>query len=73
MVHQHGDEHDIPDEHHVVRPGAWLPADHRIQKKWLENQIADSKKHPKELVPSLKEFKTFIENNQRIYMYFNSM
>ena len=32
MVHQHGDHHDIPDEHRIVRPGAWLPADHRIHK-----------------------------------------
>ncbi|EMC94475.1 hypothetical protein BAUCODRAFT_73227 [Baudoinia panamericana UAMH 10762] len=73
MVHQHGDEHDIPDEHHVHRPGAWLPADHRTQKAWLGNQIDEAAKHKKELVPVLKDFKTFIESNSRIYMYFNSM
>ena len=73
MVHQHGDEHDIPDEHRVNRPGAWLPADHRIHKAWLGKQIEDAKQNPKELIPCLKEFKEFIEGNPRIYMYFNAM
>ncbi|KAF2773414.1 hypothetical protein EJ03DRAFT_265080 [Teratosphaeria nubilosa] len=73
MVHQHGDHHDIPHEHKVHRPGAWLPADHRIQKEWLGKQIEHADKNPKELVPVLQEFKDFIEMNPRIYMYFNSM
>lgn len=73
MVHQHGDEQDIPDEHLIDRPGAWLPADHRIQKEWLGRQIDQAKKNPKELVPVLKDFKDFIENNSRVYMWFNSM
>lgn len=73
MVQQHGDEHDIPDEHNVYKAGGWLPADHRIQKAWLGKQISDAKDNPKELVPCLKEFKAFIEANPRIYMYFNSM
>lgn len=54
-------------------PGAWLPADHRIQKEWLGRQIEQSKKNPKELSPVLKDFKAFIENNSRVYMWFNSM
>ncbi|KAH9845779.1 Phosphatidylserine decarboxylase proenzyme 3 [Teratosphaeria destructans] len=73
MVHQHGDHHDIPHEHKVHRPGAWLPADHRIQKEWLGKQIEHADKNPKELVPVLQDFKDFIEMNPRIYMYFNSM
>lgn len=32
MVYQHGDEHDVPQEHNVARPGAWLPADNRIHR-----------------------------------------
>lgn len=73
MVHQHGDEHHVPDEHHVVRAGAWLPADNRIQKDWVGQQIEETKQNPKELVPVLQEFKKFIEGNPRIFMYFNAM
>ena len=73
MVHQHGDEHDIPDAERVHRPGAWLPADHRIQHAWLGKQIDDAKKNPKELIPCLKDFKAFIESNTRVRMYFTAM
>ena len=73
MVHQHGDEHNIPDEHRVERPGAWLPADGRIHREWLSRQIEEEKHNKKELIPCLKDFKKFIESNPRIYMYFNAM
>ncbi|KAI1327936.1 Phophatidylserine decarboxylase-domain-containing protein [Xylariaceae sp. FL0255] len=74
MVHQHGDEHDIPDEQRVHHHGAWLPADHRIQHDWMEKQIKHVDKHgSKELIPVLQEFKEFIEGNPRIYMLFNQM
>lgn len=73
MVHQHGDHHDIPKEDHISRAGAWLPADHRIQHEWLGGQIDEAKKHKKDLVPVLQDFKKFIESNPRIYMYFNAM
>ena len=73
MSQQHGENHDIPEEHHVVKAGGWLPADHRIHKAWLGKQIDDAKKNPKELIPCLKDFKAFIEGNPRIYMYFNAM
>ncbi|RYO83833.1 hypothetical protein DL763_007712 [Monosporascus cannonballus] len=74
MVHQHGDEHEIPQEHHVHRRGAWLPADHRMQHEWMKAQVEHVDKHPKkELIPALKEFKDFIETNPRIYMYFTEM
>ncbi|KAI3325294.1 Phophatidylserine decarboxylase-domain-containing protein [Xylariaceae sp. AK1471] len=74
MVYQHGDEHDIPEEHRVHRLGAWLPADHRVQHDWLSKQIEHVDGHkPKELIPVLQEFKQFIEGNTRIYMYFNQM
>jgi phosphatidylserine decarboxylase len=73
MVHQHGDHHNVPDEHKVHRVGSWLPADHRIQHEWLGGQIEHAKNNKKELVPVLKDFKAFIEGNPRIYMYFNAM
>ncbi|EME45730.1 hypothetical protein DOTSEDRAFT_71430 [Dothistroma septosporum NZE10] len=73
MVHQHGDHHEIPHEHHVDRAGAWLPADHRINEEWLGNQIEHTKINKKELLPVLQEFKEFIEGNSRIYMYFVNM
>ncbi|KAI0145102.1 Phophatidylserine decarboxylase-domain-containing protein [Xylariaceae sp. FL1272] len=74
MVHQHGDEHDIPDEHRVHRHGAWLPADHRVQHDWMAKQVAHVDQHGEQkLIPVLQEFKEFIEGNPRIYMYFNAM
>ncbi|KAK8116999.1 uncharacterized protein PG998_005280 [Apiospora kogelbergensis] len=81
MVHQHGDEHDIPHHHRVHRqvfpiPGGWLPADHRLHRDWLSKQIKHVDGHgdqkPK-LIPVLQEFKDFIEGNPRIYMYFSQM
>jgi phosphatidylserine decarboxylase len=91
MVHQHGDEHHIPDEHrnnqkyaqlssylprtdHHRRPGAWLPADHRVQHEWLSHQVEHVDKHgAKALIPVLQEFKDLIEGNTRIYMFFTQM
>jgi len=73
MVHQHGDHHDIPDEHNKVKAGAWLPADHRIHHEWLGNQVEHAKNNKKELIPVLQEFKEFIEGNTRIYMLFTQM
>ncbi|KAI2777962.1 Phophatidylserine decarboxylase-domain-containing protein [Daldinia loculata] len=74
MVHQHGDEHDIPEEHRTQSHGDWLPADHRVQHEWLKTQIEHVDKAPqKELIPVLQDFKEFIEGNSRIYMYFNQM
>ncbi|ORY71082.1 Phophatidylserine decarboxylase-domain-containing protein [Pseudomassariella vexata] len=74
MVHQHGDEHHIPNEHKRHRPGAWLPADHRVQHEWLGRQVEHVDKHgAKDLIPVLQEFKELIEGNTRIYMYFTEM
>ncbi|KAI7337699.1 hypothetical protein KC315_g2134 [Hortaea werneckii] len=73
MVTQHGEDYEVPKEHHVHRPGGWLPADSRIHKEWLGRQIEDARKNPKHLVPVLQEFKDFIEGNTRVYMWFNAM
>ncbi|KAK3348360.1 Phophatidylserine decarboxylase-domain-containing protein [Neurospora tetraspora] len=74
MVYQHGNNHDIPDEHRVHKPGAWLPADHRILKHWLGHHVKHvDKVGEQELIPVLKEFQDLIENNTRIHMYFCSM
>ncbi|KAK8029549.1 hypothetical protein PG993_010840 [Apiospora rasikravindrae] len=86
MVHQHGDEHEIPHHHRVHRqvplltkanrPGGWMPADHRLHRDWLAKQIKHVEGHgdqkPK-LIPVLQEFKEMIEGNARIYMYFSQM
>lgn len=72
-VHQHGDAHDIPDDHKVYRPGAWLPADHRAHAAWLDEQIDHASKKKKPLIPVLQEFKELIESNTRFYMYFTAM
>lgn len=73
MVTQHGDEHDIPDEHKVHRAGAWLPADSRTHREWLGEQIDHVEKHPQNLAPEIQEFKELIEGNTRIYMLASSM
>ncbi|KAI0517434.1 Phophatidylserine decarboxylase-domain-containing protein [Xylaria bambusicola] len=74
MVHQHGDEAHIPDEHKVHRVGAWLPADHRVQHDWLAKHIEHLDNNPPQpLSKPVQEFKEFIEGNTRIYMYFQQM
>ncbi|KAK3487161.1 Phophatidylserine decarboxylase-domain-containing protein [Neurospora crassa] len=74
MVYQHGDHHQIPEEYRVHKPGAWLPADHRIVQHWLGHHVKHvDKVGEQELVPVLKEFEDLIENNTRIRMYFCSM
>ncbi|KAH0271368.1 hypothetical protein KCU71_g18751, partial [Aureobasidium melanogenum] len=72
-VQQHGENHDIPHEHQVSRPGAWLPTDHRTHHEWLGEQVKNAHKNKKPLIPVLQEFKEFIESNPRIYMYFTAM
>ncbi|XWX01380.1 hypothetical protein V2A60_009407 [Cordyceps javanica] len=81
MVHQHGDHHDIPSEHRRHKPGAWLPADHRIHRQYLAEVIdaVDSKSaasdssSQQQLTPALREFRDLIEGNARVYMYFTQM
>jgi phosphatidylserine decarboxylase len=74
MVHQHGDHAEIPDKDRVNRPGAWLPADNRVHREWLDRTIDHIDQHgEKELIPVLREFKQLIEENPRIYMYFTEM
>ncbi|ROV87405.1 hypothetical protein VSDG_09677 [Cytospora chrysosperma] len=73
MVWQHGDEHHIPDEHKVHRPGSWFPTDSRVQRQWLQKQADHVDDNPKELIPVLKEFKDFIENTPRMRMLFTQM
>ncbi|UNI22491.1 Phosphatidylserine decarboxylase [Purpureocillium takamizusanense] len=74
MVVQHGDAHAIPREYRVYKPGAWLPADHRIHREYLRrvNVHVESNKD-EELTPAIAEFKRFIESTPRVYMYFVQM
>jgi len=74
MVHQHGDHHNIPSHYLRKRPGAWLPADHRIHHEYIRRQTEHVQTHPAEpLTPALEAFKELIENNTRVYMYFRQM
>jgi len=50
-----------------------MPADHRIHKQWLGEQVEHVKQNPQKLNPVLQEFKELIEGNARIYMYFTAM
>ncbi|KAL2211850.1 hypothetical protein CC79DRAFT_1267631 [Sarocladium strictum] len=74
MVHQHGDHHEIPKDLRVHKPGAWLPTDHRVHHKFLQRAASHADAHPpSKLTPALQEFQQLIENNTRVYMYFNQM
>ncbi|KAK5202384.1 hypothetical protein LTR41_011863 [Exophiala xenobiotica] len=76
-VQQHGDNHDIPNDLRIhkksLRAGAWLPADHRAHKGWLNERIDQAEKYRKSFIPVLQEFKDFIESDPRRYMYFSAM
>ncbi|KAK1829351.1 Phophatidylserine decarboxylase-domain-containing protein [Podospora conica] len=74
MVHQHGDNHDIPEHCRVHRHGSWLPTDHRIHHAWLRSKVAHvDARPPQPLVPALAEFAALIDTTPRIYMYFSAM
>lgn len=57
----------------LLRPGGWLPADHRVHREFLNRVTEHVSRNPQTLVPVLKEFKDLIEGNSRIYMYFVQM
>ncbi|GAB0137797.1 hypothetical protein EsDP_00006050 [Epichloe bromicola] len=64
MVHQH----------RIRKPGAWLPADHRVHREYLSRVTHHVDSHAaEELTPALREFRQLIEGNARIYMYFVQM
>ncbi|GAP92768.1 putative phosphatidylserine decarboxylase family protein [Rosellinia necatrix] len=78
MVHQHGDEADIPPEHKMEHVGSWLPNDHRVQHDWMARHVAhvdvDAQRgRPRELIPVIREFRDLIESDARVYMYFAQM
>lgn len=50
-----------------------MPADHRLHREWLSQQVDHVDKHPQTLPPVLEEFKELIEGNSRIHMYFTAM
>lgn len=58
----------------LIRPGAWLPADHSIHREYLRrvNLHVESNKD-EELTPAVAQFKRFIESTPRVYMYFVQM
>ncbi|KAH8810923.1 Phophatidylserine decarboxylase-domain-containing protein [Xylogone sp. PMI_703] len=73
MVVQHGDHHEIPDHLRIHKPGAWLPADHRVHQEFLRRVTEHVDQNPKKLAPAIQEFKDFIEGNSRVYMFFTQM
>ncbi|KYK57084.1 hypothetical protein DCS_04091 [Drechmeria coniospora] len=74
MVVQHGDSHEIPAHFRVHKAGAWLPADHRVHRAFLQHVTRHVDAHPAEtLTPAVTAFKDFIEGTPRIYMYFVQM
>ncbi|KAJ5341758.1 hypothetical protein N7541_010882 [Penicillium brevicompactum] len=58
--------------HHLYHVGNWMPADHNAHKEWLGGIIRQVD-NDAPLHPVLKEFKTLIETNTRVYMLLTSM
>ncbi|KAJ3188948.1 hypothetical protein HDU85_004664 [Gaertneriomyces sp. JEL0708] len=69
----HQRKKDVPKEHERIRPGDWLPTDHRIHREWLSGVIDRVDKNPRAFHPVIQEFKDLIENNTRLYLLFNGM
>ena len=57
----------------LPRPGAWLPADHRVHREFLKRTAQHADQNPRRLTPALEEFRNLIEMTPRVYMYFVSM
>ncbi|KAJ9091712.1 hypothetical protein QFC21_007107 [Naganishia friedmannii] len=66
-------DESIPDEHHVHRQGGWMSQDRRHQHDFINKTVEHVDKHPKDLHPVLKEFKSVVEGDSRLHMLFNSM
>jgi phosphatidylserine decarboxylase len=64
------------ENNHVQAPfrvGEWLPSDKKILQEWMNALIEETDKNPKQLLPVIAEFKSFIENDPEVFMYFNLM
>jgi len=57
----------------LSRTGKWLPADHRIHKKWLSDTVAHMERNPTPLHPIIEDFKDLIEKDTRLFLLINSM
>lgn len=55
------------------RVGEWLPSDQAVLEKWLEELIEEVDATAKPLHPVVEEFKSLIESDPEIYMFFNQM
>ena len=55
------------------RVGAWLPSDQEVLDNWLAQLIKEVEAEVKPLHPVIEEFKSLIENDAEIYMFFNQM
>ncbi|KAK5994146.1 L-tryptophan decarboxylase [Cladobotryum mycophilum] len=74
MVVQHGDDHEIPENLRIYKPGAWLPADHRVHREFLRRVTSHADANPRQqLSPAIQEFKDLIEADPRFYMLFTLM
>lgn len=50
-----------------------MSQDKRHHHDFVNKTVAHVDKHPKELLPVLKEFKEMVENDSRLFMLFESM
>ncbi|KAG9245866.1 Phophatidylserine decarboxylase-domain-containing protein [Calycina marina] len=64
---------DIPEQHRPIRPGNWLPEDHRVHRAWLQQTVKDSDSTPKDFHPEIQEMKELIENDTRMRLLVETM
>ena len=58
---------------HSFAPGHWMPHDQKTLVEWMKKIMDKADKCDKPLLPVVENFKHFIENDAKAYMFFNQM
>jgi len=53
--------------------GKWMPSDQKTLTEWLLRIMSKAEKSNEPLLPSIENFKNFIETDPKAYMFFNQM
>lgn len=53
--------------------GKWMPSDQKTLTEWLLRIMSKAEKSEEPLLPSIDNFKNFIETDPKAYMFFNQM
>jgi len=53
--------------------GQWMPSDYQTLRTWMEKIMMKAEKNDQPLLPVIENFKNFIENDPKAYMFFTQM